>query len=186
MFHYWSVFMGADRLESSANQGQIKKFAHTAFMASSRVIVLGATLLASVLPANMAWAGVPQGTWVVDGKAAVQIYDCNGLLCGRLRWMDPPRDAKGEPKRDKHNPDPALRQRALCGLTVLWDLHPTGPDRWEGGFFYNPDSGKTYNVKTEHNSSDQLVARFYEGFTLVGETKTLSRTRPGPPSEGWC
>jgi uncharacterized protein (DUF2147 family) len=179
--------MGAARFEDSANQGQIKKWMRGALMASSRAVVLGATVLASVLPVSMASAaGAPQGVWTVDGRAAVQIYDCNGLLCGRLRWMDPPRDAQGEPKRDKNNPDPALRQRALCGLTVLWDLRPTGPDRWEGGSFYNPASGKTYNVKTEHTPSDQLVARFYEGFTMVGETKTLNRTRPGAPSEGWC
>ena len=178
--------MGADRFEGSANQGQIEKWARGALTASGRALVLGTTLLASGLPANMAWAGAPQGLWVVDGRAAVQIYDCNGLMCGKLRWMDPPRDAKGEPKRDKNNPDPALRQRELCGLTLLWDLHPAGPDRWEGGFFYNPESGKTYKVITEHTSSDKLVARFYEGVTLVGETKTLDRTRPGPPSEGWC
>ena len=178
--------MGADRFEGSANQGEIRQFACSALAASSRAVLVMATLLALVVPGNMAWAGVPQGVWVVDGRAAVQIYDCNGLLCGRLRWMDRPRDAKGEPKRDKNNPDPALRQRELCGLTLIWDLRPTAPGHWEGGWFYDPDSGKTYKVMTEHTSSDQLVARFYEGFTLVGETKTLNRTRPGPPSDGWC
>jgi uncharacterized protein (DUF2147 family) len=144
-----------------------------------------AALLALMVPYGVASAGVPQGTWLVDGKAALQIYDCSGLMCGRLRWLDRPRDAQGEPKRDKNNPDPALRQRELCGLTLLWDLRPSGPDRWEGGRFYNPESGRTYNVVTEHTPSDQLVARVYEGFTLVGETKTLSRVPPGT-SDGWC
>jgi uncharacterized protein (DUF2147 family) len=144
-----------------------------------------AALLALVGPAGMASAAVPQGVWMVDGKAALQIYECNGLMCGRLRWLDEPRDARGEPKRDKNNPDPALRQRALCGLTLLWDLRPSGPDRWEGGHFYNPESGKTYNVVTEYTSSDQLVARVYDGFTLMGETKTLRRARPGT-WDGWC
>ena len=96
---------------------------------------------------------------------------------GCAGWMTP-RDARGEPKRDKNNPDPALRQRELCGLTLIWDLRPTGPDRWEGGFFYNPESGKTYSVVTEHTSSDQLVARVYDGFALIGETKTLRRSSP--------
>jgi uncharacterized protein (DUF2147 family) len=172
--------------QGSANQGEIKKLADKALAVPGRVALVLATLLALVIPSSMASAGVPQGLWVVDGRAAVQIYDCNGLLCGRLRWMDPPRDARGEPKRDKNNPDPALRQRELCGLTLIWDLHPTGPGHWEGGWFYDPDSGKTYKVMTEHTSSDQLVARFYEGFTLVGETKTLNRARPGPSSAGWC
>jgi len=150
-----------------------------------RAALLLSTLLALVGPGGKASAAVPQGVWMVDGRAALQIYDCNGLMCGRLRWLDAPRDARGEPKRDKNNPDPTLRQRELCGLTLLWDLRPAGPDRWEGGHFYNPKSGKTYNVVTEHTSSDQLVARVYDGFTLMGETKTLRRASPGT-SDGWC
>ena len=145
-----------------------------------RAALLLTTLLALVGPGGAASAAVPQGVWMVDGRAALQIYDCNGLMCGRLRWLDKPREAGGEPKRDKNNPDPPLRQRELCGLTL-----PAGPDHWEGGHFYNPESGKTYNVVTEHTSSDQLVARVYDGFTLVGETKTLRRTNPGT-SDGWC
>ena len=144
-----------------------------------RAAFLLTTLLAVVGLGGTASAAVPQGVWMVDGRAALQIYDCNGLMCGRLRWMDTPRDAKGEPKRDKNNPDPTLRQRELCGLTLLWDLRPAGPDRWEGGHFYNPESGKTYNVVTEQRSSDQLVARVYDGFTQLGETKTLHRAGPG-------
>ena len=178
--------MRADWTEGSANHGQIKGLAGKACRAAERAAILVTMLLALILPCGMASAGAPQGVWVVDGKAAVQLYDCNGLLCGRLRWLESPHDPQGGPKRDKHNPDPALRQRELCGLTLIWDLHPAGPDRWEGGWFYNPESGKTYNVTTEHTSSDQIVARFYEGFTLVGETKTLSRTRLGTPDGGWC
>ena len=152
---------------------------------AKRAALLLTTLLALLAPGSMASAAVPQGVWMIDGKAALQIYDCNGLLCGRLRWLDQPRNARGERKRDKNNPDPTLRQRELCGLILIWDLQPTGPGRWEGGHFYNPESGKTYSVVTERTSSAQIVARVYDGFTLVGETKTLRRTNPGT-SDGWC
>ena len=47
---------------------------------------------------------------------------------------------------DKKNPDPALRQRPLCGLTIFWALRPAGPDRWTDGGFYNPDDGQTYSI----------------------------------------
>lgn len=150
------------------------------------------TLLALLVPCgmasaegNIASAQIPQGVWTVDGKAAVQLYDCNGLLCGRLRWLHESRDAQGQIKRDKSNPDPGLRQRELCGLTLIWNLHPTAPDRWEGGSFYDPNSGKTHSVSLERTPSDQIVARFYDGFKLVGETKILSRGQPAK-SEGWC
>ena len=176
--------MRANWTEGSANQGRIEGLAGKACRVAKRGAISATTLLALLLPGGMASAGAPPGVWVVDGKAAVQLYDCNGLMCGKLRWLESPRDAEGGPKRDKHNPDPALRQRELCGLTLIWDLRPTGPNRWEGGWFYNPESGRTYNVATEL-SSDQLVARFYEGVKLVGETKTLSRAQPGT-KDGWC
>ena len=148
------------------------------------VLLLAATT-GGIAHANMASARVPQGVWLIAGEAAVEIFDCNGLLCGRILWLQAPRDPQGQLKRDKRNPDPALRQRELCGLSVIRDLRSTGPGHWDEGQFYNPDSGKTYNVKVELTPSDALVARFYQGISLVGETKTLSRVRHGT-SEGWC
>jgi uncharacterized protein (DUF2147 family) len=138
-----------------------------------------------VLLFSMAWASVPQGVWLIDSEVAVQIFDCSNLLCGRILWLQTPRDPQGQLDRDKNNPDPALRQRRLCGLTILWGLHPTSSERWEGGWFYNPDDGKTYNVSAELTSSDLLVARIYRGVQLFGETKTLHRV-PHGTSEGWC
>lgn len=149
------------------------------------LIVLLASTTAGVAHAQSASAEAPQGVWLVNGEAAVQIFACDSLLCGRIRWLQAPRDSQGQLKRDMRNPDPALRQRELCGLTVIRDLRSSGPNHWNDGWFYNPDSGKTYNVKMELTASDALVARFYLGTSLVGETKTLSRVVQGT-SEGWC
>jgi uncharacterized protein (DUF2147 family) len=136
-------------------------------------------------PRIMAFATVPDGVWLIDGKAAVQIFDCSGLLCGRILWLQIPRDPQGRLSRDRDNPDPALRQRQLCGLTILWGLRTTGPDRWGGGWFYNPDDGKTYRVSAELRSADLIVARIYLGVPFFGETKTLVRV-PHGTSDGWC
>jgi uncharacterized protein (DUF2147 family) len=141
--------------------------------------------MAGIANVPTASAQPPQGVWLIDGEAAVQIFDCNGLLCGRLRWLQTPHDPQGQLKRDKRNPDRTLQQRELCGVTLLWNLRSTGSNHWDGGSFYNPDSGRTYNVKMELTSSDALVARFYQGTSILGQTKTLSRVRHGT-SEGWC
>jgi uncharacterized protein (DUF2147 family) len=149
---------------------------------------LGLLLLATgagIAAAGTALAGVPQGIWLVDGEAAIAIFDCNGLLCGRISWLQIPNDLRGQLKRDKRNPNPTLQQRQLCGLTVIGKLRSTGPNHWDDGWFYNPDSGKSYDVKLELTSSDALVARFYQGTPMVGETKTLTRV-PHGTSEGWC
>lgn len=149
-----------------------------------RVALLAAIIFLAV-SRSMASAAAPQGVWLIDTRVAVQIFDCDGLLCGRILWLRIPRDLRGQLDRDKNNPDPALRQRRLCGLTILWGLHPTGRDRWGGGWFYNPDDGKTYEVSAELRSPDVLVARIYLGIPLLGKTKTLLRV-PHGTSEGWC
>ena len=149
------------------------------------LVLLLMSTMAGIVNAHIAAAEVPEGVWLIKGEVAVQIFDCNGLLCGRILWLQTPHDPQGQPKRDKRNPDPALRQRVLCGLTLIWDLRSTGPNHWDDGWFYYPDSGKIYNMKMELTSSDALVARFYQGTSFVGETKTLSRVLHGT-SEGWC
>lgn len=142
-------------------------------------------LLVTAVPRTVAEAAIPEGVWLIDSKAAVQIFHCSNLLCGRILWLQTPRDPQGQLDRDKNNPDAALRQRRLCGLTILWGLHSTGPDRWGGGWFYNPDDGKTYRVSAELRSADLLVARLYLGFPLFGQTKFLHRV-PHGTSGGWC
>jgi len=128
---------------------------------------------------------VPEGVWRIDGKAAVQIFDCAGLMCGRVVWLLVPRDSGGQLDRDKRNPDPALRQRQLCGLTTLRNLRPAGPGRWGDGSFYNPDDGKTYSVSAQLASDNVIKARVYVGVPLLGQTRTLVRVAHGA-SAGWC
>src|SRR5579883_1514460 len=148
------------------------------------LLIVAVIWLAVPVPRATA-AAVPQGVWLMESRVAVQIFDCGNLLCGRILWLAIPRDPQGRLDRDKHNPDPALRQRPLCGLTIIWGLRSTGPDRWGGGRFYNPDDGKTYNISAELTSADTLIARIYVGIPLFGETKTLHRVLHGT-SKGWC
>ncbi len=130
-------------------------------------------------------AATPQGVWLMDSRVAVEIFDCDGSLCGRILWLLIPRDPQGQLDVDKNNPNPALRHRKLCGLTIIWGLHPTGPGRWGGGWFYNPDDGKTYRVSAQLRSSAVMIARIYLGIPLFGKTRTLVRVLRGT-SEGWC
>jgi len=149
-------------------------------------IVLFVTIIGFlVVPQAVPWADVPQGTWLIDGRAVLQIADCDGLACGRIVWLLKWQGSPGQLRRDEFNPDPALRQRELCGLTVLWGLHPVGPDRLEGGWFYDPDGGKTYRVSAQIKSADVLIVRIYLGIPFFGRTKTLLRV-PHGTSEGWC
>ena len=126
-----------------------------------------------------------QSVWLIDSRVAVQIFDCGGLLCGRIVWLQASADSGERVIRDKRNPDPLLRQRRLCGLTILWGLHAAGLDHWTDGWFYNPDDGTTYRVSAELVSPDLLVVRIYLGIPLFGRTKLLHRVLHGT-SKGWC
>ena len=143
--------------------------------------------LSIIVPAQQATAAVavPPGTWLMGEKVAIQIFDCSAMLCGRVVWLKEPLDRQGLLKRDKHNPDPALRQRQVCGPTIIWNLQPVDRNRWEGGWLYNPNDGMTYRTTIELKSADAILARVYLGYPLFGVTRTLVRVSQGT-SEGWC
>ena len=166
---------GADRPSSAPRAS-----ARHAWLA---ILLIAASTLAP--PVANAEPAVPQGVWLIDKKAAVQIFDCAGLMCGRILWLNVPRNALGQLDRDYHNPDQALRTRELCGLTIFWDLHPDGENRWKDGWFYNPDDGETYRVSAQLKSDDVILARIYLGIPLFGKTKTLERV-PHGVTDGWC
>jgi len=98
------------------------------------------------LPGNFAHADAesPAGTWVMDnGKITVRLVPCGGNLCGQIVAMKKPLDKKGRPKRDKHNPNPSLRDRPVIGLTIMANMKADGDGKWAGEI-YNPDDGNTY------------------------------------------
>ena len=154
---------------------------------AARAAWLVIALTSFAVPGTAASAIVPpDGAWLIDGAAAVvQIFDCSGQLCGRIIWLRTARDTAGRLASDNKNPDPAFRQRPLCGLTILHGLQPAGLDHWNSGFLYNPDDGRTYRVSAEPRSADIAVERIYLGVPLFGETRTLLRV-PRLRSEGWC
>jgi uncharacterized protein (DUF2147 family) len=76
-----------------------------------------------------------------------------------------------------------LRQRPLCGLTMLGSFHNTDPQLWTGGWIYDPDSGKTYHATMFLESANVLQLRGYVGIPLFGETNTWTRA---DPSKGAC
>jgi len=127
----------------------------------------------------------PQGVWLMGTQVAIQTFNCRGALCGRVIWLKAPLDPQGLLRRDKNNPDPALRQRQVCGPTIIWGLRATGSTRWDGGWFYNPDDGTTYRASMELKSANVIVARIYLGSPIFGQTRTLVRVPLGT-SAGWC
>jgi uncharacterized protein (DUF2147 family) len=123
----------------------------------------------TVCSAADADALVPEGTWLIADRVALQIFDCDGLLCGKVVWLR----------------NPALRTAADCGRTIVWGLKPAGAAQWSGGWFYDPEDGTTYNVSARMLAADRITARIYASISWLGRTETLTRI-PSRSLPGWC
>src|SRR5437762_3554437 len=108
-----------------------------------------AALLVLLVHSRPALSQLPDGIWLFANKVAVEVFDCSGLVCGRIVWLSRPRTPAGQPDVDRLNPDPGLRPRPLCGLTIIWGLHPDGAGHWSNGWLYDPQDGNTYDVTAE-------------------------------------
>ncbi len=111
------------------------------------------------------------GRWTVADKSVVEVYPCAGeQLCVRVVAIGP----KGNPPTDANNPDPALRGRAICGLTIGSGFIPNGDGAAQQGHIYDPESGKTYSAQMGVQG-DTLKLRGYVGISLLGRTETWHR-----------
>ncbi len=95
-----------------------------------------AAVMTLALPAG-ASAHSLQGLWLVqEGDATVRIEVYRGALCGRIVWV---RDSlyQGQLRRDRKNPDPALRDRVMRDLVIVSELAATSADstRWRSATF---------------------------------------------------
>jgi len=132
-----------------------------------------------VLAAPVAAAGPDvTGFWLTEkGKVSVELFHCGDELCGRIAWLANPTAADGGLKRDTQNPDPTLRDRPWCGMTVITELEPAGPGRWRSGRFYYPKHGREYSLKLKRKG-DRLKVRAYVGLELLGKTEHWTRAAP--------
>ena len=113
------------------------------------------------------------GRWTEPGGSTIQVAPCAGGVCAQLISID--RQAPAQV--DSHNPDPALRSRALCGLQIGSHFHLADPNHADGGALYDPRSGKTYTGAMT-SVGDKLKLRGYVGIKLFGRSETWTRAAP--------
>lgn len=148
--------------------------------------LLGLAVLTSA-PAPRAAGPDPDilGLWLTEKKGVlVELYPCRDEACGRIVWLAKPYRRSGEIRRDKHNPDPALRKRPWCGSEVIEGLTANGEGILEGGRFYYLGDGSTYSLELRPRDDGTLKATAYLGIKLLGKSETW--TRPGPDIAPGC
>ncbi|HEY6430971.1 MAG TPA: DUF2147 domain-containing protein [Acetobacteraceae bacterium] len=118
------------------------------------VVALSAVAMAGAARA----AALPvSGTWIIR-DLVLRIFDCQSLVCGRIVWLR----------------DPA-RRPAQCGMTIVWGLKASGPDRWSGGSILDPDKRTVYRLSAEFEPDGTLHARIFRGVPVLGRTEVLRR-----------
>ena len=128
------------------------------------ILALGLVMFA--LPAS-AQSADPSGTWVTQsGDTRVRIAKCGAEYCGII--------AASTYQKDTNNADPKLRDRAIVGVRMIWDLKPDG-DGYIGQL-YNPQDGKTYTGKLKMTSAKtlQLSGCVFGG--LICKSQTWAKT----------
>lgn len=88
--------------------------------------------------------------------------------------------APGVPTTDIHNPNAALRGRALCGLKIGSSFTLNNANHATNGTLYDPRYGKTYHGTMTADGS-RLHLRGYVGIPLFGASEIWIRT-PAPNS----
>lgn len=140
---------------------------------------LSATLAALATPALAAAPDVA-GLWLTDdGEAAIELKTCPDGVCGTIAWLKSPLD-DGQPARDDNNPDASLRARPLCGLPVVGSLR-RGGDRLEGGWIYDPETGRRYQVVIRQHDREALDVTAYIGVEALGQTVAWHRAPATQP-----
>ena len=115
------------------------------------------------------------GEWLTaEGKAKVQIYRCDSLFCGKIVWLKEP-IKNGKEAVDDKNPDPALQNKPVIGLVIVWGFSFDGEDEWTGGKVYDPESGSTYRGKMTLKDPHTLRLRGYVLAPLLGRTEVWTR-----------
>jgi uncharacterized protein (DUF2147 family) len=109
-----------------------------------RNLGLAALLVMGVSGHALADTGA-SGVWIMEsGKVTVRIAPCGPNLCGTIVGLAKPLNKLGQPKVDKENPNAALRNRPIIGLTILSNMVPQSDNEW-AGTIYNADDGRTYS-----------------------------------------
>jgi len=156
-----------------------------------KLVLVLTLLLVPVVAPLAAHATAPiDGLWLVQEKDAhIRIGMFHGARVGRVVFVRDSLDASGHLRRDRKNPNPALRDHVMRDLVIVSALAPTSSDstHWKAKV-YDPRSGKTYSAKLSLRSPDRLDLHGYVGVSFLGRTTHWTRvheppaedTKPGP------
>ncbi len=132
---------------------------HRLIPAATAFVLGSVTFAAAFLVATAARAAQdPTGVWLNDtGRGAIEIKNCNTGLCGHVVWVKAGVDSLG------------------CGKQIIGEVQNSGNGTWEGGWIYNPDKKKRYDVELEPQGNGTLKVTGFAGVRFLSRTMIWKR-----------
>jgi uncharacterized protein (DUF2147 family) len=117
------------------------------------------------------------GKWVsADKKLIVEVYKSGGAYGARIVWFNDDPSKPMNEWRDKHNPNPALRNRRILGMEILSGLkYDSDSHSWEGGKIYDAQHGRQWDAAGYIDRDGTLKVKGYWHFKLFGRTMDFTR-----------
>ena len=144
-----------------------------------KLIIAALILMASVQ--LKAQADKVVGIWLTENKnSQVEIFKTpQGTYEGKLVWLKEPLEDDGTIKKDKENPDRALRNKPLLGLALLQGFtYNERSKEWTGGTIYDPENGRTYSAYMWFDDDNTLKIKGYVmGMRFLGRSTAWTRER---------
>jgi uncharacterized protein (DUF2147 family) len=133
-----------------------------------RTLLYALLVLALAAPALANSGDDIAGDWVTGcGNGLVRIeLDGSAATATLMRTLEPG-------MLDSHNPEPALRERALADIRLGEFLF--AGSSWKAARFYDPGSGNYYKARLQLVDENHLQVRGYVGISLLGRSETWTR-----------
>jgi uncharacterized protein (DUF2147 family) len=118
------------------------------------------------------------GKWMSSEKnLLVQVFKEKDVFKGKIIWFKNVDESKAMDEwADKHNPNPALRDRKLIGMNILNDMiYKPKSNSWENGKIYDAKTGHEWDASAHIDNNGELKVTGYWHFKLIGRTMTFTR-----------
>ena len=139
-------------------------------MKEKSVLLFAAPALALGFAAPAFADPTPVGVWRDNEKGSViRIYECGGGMCATVVK---PYEAGA---KDINNPNPAMRERPIAGLTIMSGAKKSGGNIWKGRL-YNAEDGKSYSGSMTVVSDSELQMQGC-AFSIFCQTRGFSRVK---------
>lgn len=117
------------------------------------------------------------GKWESSEKnLVVYVYRENDKFMAKILWFNANDGRPMNSWTDRNNPNEALRNRKIVGMSVLSDLtYNAKSNSWENGTIYDAKHGHEWDASAYINEEGMLKVKGYWHFKFIGKTLTFRR-----------